>query len=362
MGIAIRLIRHARADGNVLGLNDGLRCRSCGRLCRGHCSRSLRGLHPVLVGNIDQRAAQTVRLLRGSRNNHSSGCRIGRGFRRGRSLCRGSAAARLFAGLRCRGRFRSRVNRLHIVRIVQRDRIGEVSGKVESADSQLFKLVHVVIQLNVQLIAFHGRKQHAVDLNTGNPGKLVPHINVQDRVCNVRAHQRSGQVNGADLRRFIKRPVVGIGHSQHEGAVLMNSDFCFALVEQILTVRPGTAVHAVLNLLPADAFLIGYRRLDFSSVIVCPSARRDQHNPVRIARQDRRFCCDFRRVAHGFRHAGADTHQHGSDQEQQNQPHPALMRSHHQWNPPFQRAACPRPSHSEEAPARVCFCRRTASS
>ena len=362
MGIAIRLIRHARADGNVLSLDDGLRCRRGGGFRRGLRGWCLGGLHPVLVGNIDQRAAQTVRLLRGSRNNHSSGRWIGFGFRRGRSICRGSAAARLFAGLRRRGRFRRGVNRLHIVRIVQRDRIGEVSGKVKGADSQLLKLVHVVIQLDVQLIAFHGRKQHAVDLNTGNPGKLVPHINVQDRVCNVRAHQWSGQINGADLRRFIKRPVVGIGHAEHEGTVLMNGDFGLALVEQILTVRPGTAVHTVLNLLPADAFLIGYRRLDFSSVIVCPSARRDQHNPVRIARQDRRFCCDFLRVAHGFRHAGADTHQHGSDQEQQNQPHPALMRSHHQWNPPFQRAACPRPSHFGEAPARVCFCRRTASS
>ena len=311
MGIAIRLIRHARADGNVLSLDDGLRCRSCGRLCRGHCSRSLRGLHPVIVGNIDQRAAQTVRLLRGSRNNHSSGRWIGFGFRRGRSICCGSAAARLFAGLRRRGRFRSRVNRLHIVRIVQRDRIGEVSGKVEGADSQLFKLVHVVIQLNVQLIAFHGRKQHAVDLNTGNPGKLVPHINVQDRVCNVRAHQWSGQINGADLRRFIKCPVVGICHAEPEGTVLMYGNFRLALIEQILTVRPGTSVHAILDPLPANVFLIGYGGFDLSTVVVCPAAGRDQHDAIRISRQNRRFCFGLTCTSH---------HQQKYNQESQNKP------------------------------------------
>ena len=230
-----------------------------------------------------------MRLLRGSRNNHSSGRWIGFGFRRGRSICRGSTAARLLAGLRCRGRFRRGINRLHIVRIIQRNRIGEVSCKVEGADSQLFKLVHVVIQLNVQLIAFHGRKQHAVDLNTGNAGQLIPHLNAQGMVCNVGAHKRSSQVNTGDLRRFLKRAVIGIGDAEHEGAVFMYGDFRLALVKPIFAVRPASAVHAVLDLLPADAFLIRHRGLDFRAVVVCPAARRDQHNPVRVYRQDRRF-------------------------------------------------------------------------
>ena len=147
--------------------------------------------------------------------------------------------------------------------------------------------------------------------------------------------------NEDDLRRFLKRAIIRIGDAEHEGTVLMDGDVRPPFVKQIFAVRPASVVHAVLDLLPANTFFIRHRNLDFRPIAVCPAARRDQDNTIRVSGQDRHF--RFCRFAHGFRHTWANARQHGSDQEQKNHPSSALMHCHHQWNPPFLPASHPIP-------------------
>lgn len=65
------------------------------------------------------------------------------------------------------------------MRIGQCNRLGEVARIVKGANSQLFKLVHVLIQLHIQCAVDQRGEQHTVDLHAGDAGQIIFGINLK---------------------------------------------------------------------------------------------------------------------------------------------------------------------------------------
>ena len=67
------------------------------------------------------------------------------------------------------------------MRIGQCKRLGEVARVVKGTDSQLFKLVHIRIQLHIQCAVDQRGEQHTVDLHAGDAGQIIFGINLKGR-------------------------------------------------------------------------------------------------------------------------------------------------------------------------------------
>ena len=261
MAVAVRLIGHTGADGDVLGLDDRLR-RGCG-------GRLRRGIRLVL--HIDERAAQAVVTV-GRRRRRSCGCSSLRGCR---------LISRLLRRLRRGRRHRRGISGLFVVRIGQCKRLGEVARIVKGADSQLLKLVHIRIQLHVQHPVCQRGEQHTVDLHTCDAGQIIFGINLKGCAVDGRGQHRRCQINALHLRAFLKRMTMRISHAQGEGAVFMERQLCTAICKQVFAVHPVPVVHPIFDFLPAQPVLVRDGHLHDGSVAARPTTRRSQDDSVR---------------------------------------------------------------------------------
>ena len=285
MAVAVGLIGHTGADGDVLRLDDRLR-RRCGRRLR------RRGR---IVLNVDQRTAQAV-------------VTVGRGYRRCRRdrRCRFLFAGGFGRGLGCSRGHRRRISGPCVVRVIERYRLREVARIVKRADSQLLKPVHILVQLHMQRSVCQRGEQHAVHLHARDAGQIVLHEHLKRCAVDGSGERRRGQVDASHLGALFKRMALRISHPQRKGAVFMQRQFRLSVCKLAFTVNPGAFVHSILDFLPADVVDIRYGYLHHGAVATRPASGRGQHDSVRgcafrIGRQQRCFChrrC-FRRCPKG---------------------------------------------------------------
>ena len=177
MAVAVCLIGHPWPDGNVLGFHN----RSSG------CRRRFRRSH---------------RLVEGHR----------RCNRRKQSIC-------WIGG--CYGN-RRWLHVRRVVRIIQRDRLGEVTCVVKGANRQAFILAQHIGNPYAQRTVRERREQHSVDLNTANTGQSVLRLDVQAGSVNPCRDNRRFSVKEADFGYFFKGMTVGVSHSQCQHYVIRN--------------------------------------------------------------------------------------------------------------------------------------------
>ena len=242
------------------------------------------------------------------------------------------------------------------MRIGQCNRLGEVARIVKGANSQLFKLVHVLIQLHIQCAVDQRGEQHTVDLHTGDAGQIILGIDLKGRAVDGRGEHRRSQVDALHVRAFLERMTMRIGHAQGEGTVFVERQLCTAICKQVFTVHPVAVVHPVLDFLPAQLVLVRDGHLHDGSVAARPAARRSQDDSVRrdafhghLRRRRRTLRAD----PDGEKGCQQQKYRHAQRQN-------TLTHRHHHPSPPRQAAAqehLPRqaqPEHPWAAQAPAC--------
>ena len=218
------------------------------------------------------------------------------------------------------------------MRIVQRNRLGEIARVVKRANGQLLELIHVLIQLHVQRAIGQRGKQHTVDLHPGDTGQIVLRIDLEHRAVDGRGDDRRGQVNALYLGAFLKLMAVRIGHAERKNTIRLKAQFGIAAHELIFTVNPAAVIHAVFDFVPAKTVFVRHGHLHDSLLIAAPAARCHEDNPVRRNRllRDRRGFGRGFVLCDGPNRAERRCHRQKQEQQGQKLGQYALIHHYHQ--------------------------------